>query len=98
MIFYFFCKDNLNEAKVNNFPEIEVFIVLSCPYYSLLEKKDFYKIMISPDELEIALGGKTWNTSICVDNQIYLKMEKIEIQEEKKEKESSEIMLRLCLF
>lgn len=54
--------------------------------------------MISPDELEIALGGKTWNSSICVDNQIYLKDPKIENYEEKKENEINDIIMLRFLF
>lgn len=48
--------NNMNEAKLNNFPEVEAYVVISCHNNSLFEYKDFYKLLITPFELELALN------------------------------------------
>ena len=50
--------DNLSEPKINNFPEIDVFILISCPLNSIYDLKTFYKPLITPFELELALTEK----------------------------------------
>lgn len=46
--------DNLNEVKLGNFPEIDVYVIVSCHNNSLFSVKDFHKLAIAPIDLEIA--------------------------------------------
>ncbi len=40
--------DNLNECKLGNFPEIEVYIIVSCHSHSLYVQKDFCRLVVTP--------------------------------------------------
>ena len=54
----------VNIAKLANFGEIECFVLISCGETSVLkDERDFHVPIITPLELEIALGGKDWNGS-----------------------------------
>ncbi|KAF5391100.1 hypothetical protein D9757_003177 [Collybiopsis confluens] len=48
----------LNPAKLANFMEIECFVLVACPENSLVEAKDFYRPIITPYELEVALRAE----------------------------------------
>ncbi|KAI6127183.1 diphthamide biosynthesis protein [Pisolithus sp. B1] len=51
----------LNPAKLANFMEIECFVLAACPENSLIESKDFFKPIITPHELKVALLPEgTW--------------------------------------
>ena len=52
---YTFVVGKLNTAKVSNFSEIDAWVVIGCWESSLITSKDFYKPMITPYELELAL-------------------------------------------
>ena len=41
----------LNPAKLANFLEIDVFVLVSCPHNFLLEQKDFHRPIVSPFEV-----------------------------------------------
>lgn len=47
----------LNPAKLANFTEIDVFVMISCPQSTLVDdlKKEFFKPVITPFELKLAL-------------------------------------------
>ncbi|KAI8811462.1 putative diphthamide synthesis protein-domain-containing protein [Cladochytrium replicatum] len=47
-----------NPAKLANFLEIDVFVLVACPENSLLDTKEFLKPIVTPFELTLALGGK----------------------------------------
>lgn len=53
--FYLFVMGKLNAAKVANFSEIGGWVVIGCWESSLVDSKDFYKPVITPLELELAL-------------------------------------------
>ncbi len=53
--YYTFVVGKLNVAKLANFQEIDIFVLVACPENSLIDSKDFYKPIITPFELEIAL-------------------------------------------
>uniref|UniRef100_A0A0K0E129 2-(3-amino-3-carboxypropyl)histidine synthase subunit 2 n=1 Tax=Strongyloides stercoralis TaxID=6248 RepID=A0A0K0E129_STRER len=59
---YVFSIGKLNEAKLANFSnEIDVFILLSCPFGVLLETRDYYKPLVCLFEAEIGLNrNKKW--------------------------------------
>ena len=52
---YIFVVGKLNAAKVANFSEIGGWVVIGCWESSLVDSKDFYKPVITPFELELAL-------------------------------------------
>lgn len=54
---YMFVVGKLNAAKVANFSEIGGWVVIGCWESSLVDSKDFWKPVITPFELELALQG-----------------------------------------
>jgi diphthamide biosynthesis protein 2 len=54
---YLFVVGKLNAAKVANFSEIGGWVVIGCWESSLVDSKDFWKPVITPFELELALKG-----------------------------------------
>lgn len=60
---YTFVVGKVNAAKVANFSEIGAWIVIGCWESSLLDSKDFWKPVLTPFELELALeedGTRVW--------------------------------------
>lgn len=56
---YMFVVGKLNAAKIANFSEIGGWVVIGCWESSLVDSKDFWKPVITPFELELALKGDT---------------------------------------
>ncbi|MCJ1255045.1 Diphthamide biosynthesis protein 2 [Lignoscripta atroalba] len=54
---YTFVVGKVNAAKVANFSEVGGWVVIGCWESSLVESKDFWKPLITPFELELALKG-----------------------------------------
>ncbi|KAI9254286.1 diphthamide biosynthesis protein 2 [Sporodiniella umbellata] len=52
---YLFVMGKLNVAKMANFMEIDCYVLVSCPENSLIDSKEFYRPIVTPFELEIAL-------------------------------------------
>lgn len=46
-----------NVAKLANFPEIDIYVMIACPENDLYNNRDFYKPIVYPFELEIALNS-----------------------------------------
>ena len=66
--YYTFIVGKLNPAKLANFPEIDVYTLIACPENSLLNAKDFYRPVITPFELEVALNsGRQWTGDYTTD-------------------------------
>ncbi|KAJ2933761.1 hypothetical protein H1R20_g3331, partial [Candolleomyces eurysporus] len=58
----------LNPAKLANFLEIECYVLVACPENSLIDAKEFYQPIVTPFELEIALGaGRSWTGKYVLD-------------------------------
>ncbi|KAF9074276.1 putative diphthamide synthesis protein-domain-containing protein, partial [Rhodocollybia butyracea] len=58
----------LNPSKLANFMEIECFVLVACPENSLVDAKDFYRPIITPYELEIALQSEpSWTGKYVLD-------------------------------
>jgi diphthamide biosynthesis protein 2 len=58
---YSFAVGKINPAKLSNFAEIEVFCLVACREHSLLDQEREYPVpVITPMELEIALGNLSW--------------------------------------
>ena len=47
----------INPAKLLNFPEIDVFVLVACPENSLLDSKVLFKPVVSETENSWADGG-----------------------------------------
>lgn len=52
---YTFIVGKINVAKLANFMEINIFVQIACPENSLLDSSEFYKPVVTPYELELAL-------------------------------------------
>ncbi|KAF8632476.1 hypothetical protein AX15_001875 [Amanita polypyramis BW_CC] len=65
---YTICVGKLNPAKLANFLEIECFVLVACPENSLIESKDFFRPIVTPFELEVALQAKqSWTGKYVLD-------------------------------
>lgn len=65
---YLFVVGKLNVHKLANFAEIDMFVLVACPRNSLVDSKEFYKPIITPFELELALKrGRTWTGDYTTD-------------------------------
>lgn len=47
-------------AKLGNFPEMDVFVLVACPQNSLIDSRDHLRPVVTPFELEVALGDRDW--------------------------------------
>ncbi|XP_049875970.1 2-(3-amino-3-carboxypropyl)histidine synthase subunit 2 [Pectinophora gossypiella] len=46
-----------NVAKLANFPEIDIYVMIACPENDLYGNRDFYRPLVYPFELEVALNS-----------------------------------------
>jgi diphthamide biosynthesis protein 2 len=57
-----------NPQKLANFPEIEVFVMVSCELTALIDGRDYLQPVITPYEASIAFStGKTWMGEVKLD-------------------------------
>ncbi|KLJ11495.1 hypothetical protein EMPG_13327 [Blastomyces silverae] len=76
---YMFVVGKLNAAKVANFSEIGGWVVVGCWESSLVDSSDFWKPVITPFELELALKGdmdRVWTGEWQSDYQTILDITK----------------------
>jgi len=76
---YVFVVGKVSAAKLANFAEVGGWVVIGCWESSLIESKDFYKPVITPFELEIALKSdakREWDGTWVADFGAVLKNEK----------------------
>ena len=69
---YTFVVGKVNAAKVANFSEVGAWIVIGCWESSLIDSKDFWKPVITPFELEMALksdSARVWSGEWTSDYQ-----------------------------
>ncbi|XP_071118174.1 2-(3-amino-3-carboxypropyl)histidine synthase subunit 2-like [Haliotis cracherodii] len=67
---YTFVVGKLNVAKLANFMEIDVFVLVSCPENTLIDSSEFYKPVVTPFEMEIALNSeREWTGDYITDFQ-----------------------------
>ncbi|EMR09358.1 diphthamide biosynthesis protein 2 [Pneumocystis murina B123] len=64
---YMFIIGKLSPEKLANFSEIQIFVLVSCSENSLIESKDFYRPIITPYELYLALSSEIWNKQWITD-------------------------------
>ncbi|KAF2139399.1 uncharacterized protein K452DRAFT_360626 [Aplosporella prunicola CBS 121167] len=73
---YTFVVGKVNAAKVANFSEVEGWVVIGCWESSLIESKDFWKPIITPFELSLALKSdeeRVWTGEWTGDFEAVLK-------------------------
>lgn len=52
----------LNVAKLANFQEVDVYVLVACPENTLLDSKEFFRPIVTPFELELALNpSREWS-------------------------------------
>ncbi|KAG0006909.1 Diphthamide biosynthesis protein 2 [Modicella reniformis] len=67
---YTFVMGKLNVAKMANFMEIDCFVYVACPENSLIDSREFYRPIVTPFELEIALSkSREWTGEYITDFQ-----------------------------
>lgn len=65
---YTFVVGKLNVAKLSNFLEIDIFVLVACPENSLIDSKEFFKPIVTPFEVEIALNSsREWTGDYYTD-------------------------------
>ena len=65
---YTFVVGKLNVAKLANFMEVDVFVLVSCPENSLLDSQEFYKPVLTPFEMELACNrAREWTGDYVTD-------------------------------
>ncbi|OAK96305.1 diphthamide biosynthesis protein [Phaeosphaeriaceae sp. SRC1lsM3a] len=77
--YYTFVVGKVNAAKVANFSEVGGWVVIGCWESSLIESKDFWRPMITPWELGVALMGdeeRVWTGAWEADFESVLKEER----------------------
>ncbi|CAL1540844.1 unnamed protein product [Lymnaea stagnalis] len=58
----------LNPAKLANFAEVDVFVLVSCPESSIFDQSEFYRPIVSPLEMEIACNqAREWTSQYSSD-------------------------------
>ncbi|XP_077981448.1 2-(3-amino-3-carboxypropyl)histidine synthase subunit 2-like [Glandiceps talaboti] len=58
---YTFVMGKVNVAKMANFSEVDVYVLVACPENSLFDSSEFYKPIVTPFELELACNqAREW--------------------------------------
>jgi len=104
---YVFVVGKLNVPKLANFPEIECFVLLSCPLHSMIDSKEYFAPVITPFELLLALNPTTksaktnlaWNGTLITDFRELLTLKENTTQAEREtEEEEEEEVVHQSLF
>uniref|UniRef100_A0A8C8RZS4 2-(3-amino-3-carboxypropyl)histidine synthase subunit 2 n=1 Tax=Pelusios castaneus TaxID=367368 RepID=A0A8C8RZS4_9SAUR len=65
---YTLAMGKLNPAKLANFLEVDVFVLVACPQNSLLDSRDFHRPVVTPYELELACNpAREWSSHYVTD-------------------------------
>ncbi|CAG5124338.1 unnamed protein product [Candidula unifasciata] len=65
---YTFVVGKLNPAKLANFAEVDIYVLVACPESTLLDQSDFYRPIVSPLEMEIACNqAREWTGEYSTD-------------------------------
>ncbi|KAI6660420.1 hypothetical protein LOD99_14006 [Oopsacas minuta] len=66
--YYTISMGNIQPTKLANFLEIDIFVLLGCPENVILDSSEFYKPIITPNELYLSLTDS--HCSVITDNYI----------------------------
>ena len=87
---YTFVMGKLNAAKLANFMEVGVYVLLGSCEHALLDSKDFYRPVVTPYELHLALTpGAEWTGEYILDYGRLLPQLRPEGWEEEEEEEAA---------
>ena len=65
---YTFVMGKLNVAKMANFTEVDVFVLVACPESTLIDSSEFYRPVVTPYEFEMACNpAREWTGKYLVD-------------------------------
>ena len=66
---YTFMMGKPNPSKLANISEVDVWVVLGCPFSALLGGSggQYFKELVTPVELEMGLTGRLWTGDYCTD-------------------------------
>ncbi|KAL7876251.1 hypothetical protein AOLI_G00112140 [Acnodon oligacanthus] len=65
---YMFAMGKINVAKLANFLEIDVYVLVACPENSLLDSSEFYRPVVTPFEMEVACNKhREWSGEYITD-------------------------------
>lgn len=57
---YVFVMSRVAPAKLANFPEVDVFVLVACPYTCLVDSKQYYAPVITTFEAQMAFANVPW--------------------------------------
>ena len=81
----------VNELKIANFLEIDIFVLIACGENSILDGKDFYRPVITPFEMQLAcVRGKEWDGTFVTNFHSVLPNTNDELENEKYDYDSDE--------
>jgi len=63
---YTFIMGRLNEAKLCNFPEVDLFVFISNEDVSVIAPKTFHVPVLTPWEFEVGIGARPWTSCYMV--------------------------------
>lgn len=63
---YTFLMGKINPQKLANFAHIDAYVLVACPLNSLLDSREFFKPVVTPFELEVALDAREWSTRFAL--------------------------------
>ncbi|XP_076355069.1 diphthamide biosynthesis 2 isoform X1 [Tachypleus tridentatus] len=65
---YTLAMGRINPAKIANFPEIDVFVLVACGENSLIDSKEYYKPIVTPFEVELGCNiARKWTGEYISD-------------------------------
>ncbi|XP_029473721.1 2-(3-amino-3-carboxypropyl)histidine synthase subunit 2 [Rhinatrema bivittatum] len=65
---YTFVMGKLNTAKLANFLEVDIYVLVACPENSLLDSSDFYRPVVTPYEMDMACNtAREWTGQYVTD-------------------------------
>ncbi|XP_018329150.1 2-(3-amino-3-carboxypropyl)histidine synthase subunit 2-like [Agrilus planipennis] len=80
-------------AKLANFPEIEVYILVSCSMNELYESRDFYQPIVTPYDVEMALNPNAKQLQFSYDFNTYFSETDLENLNLRKANEDADVSL-----
>ena len=65
---YSFIVGKINVAKLANFMEVDIFVLVACPENTLLDSSEFYQPVVTPYEMELACNPqREWTGDYVTD-------------------------------
>ncbi|XP_072275408.1 2-(3-amino-3-carboxypropyl)histidine synthase subunit 2 [Pyxicephalus adspersus] len=63
---YMLSMGKLNPAKLANFLEVDIFVLVACAENSMLDSSEFYRPIVTPDEMEVACNPAREWSGCCI--------------------------------